>query len=381
MNNNKINIIFWVLILSLLFAIGYQGSILADNIKKTAQTFQEEHVVEVDGKSNEIPKNNIEDDKNKVNKLSLDFLKVVLKKTIPIMELGYGGEENNNIFLSIFSITTKINLRDPKTLLSAQIPLLETYEPDDVKISLEDQIAIYDELSPIPLEDDKKAGEGVKPTNVKINNNEPLVLIYHTHTTESYTSSSKTKIDYVSPWRTLDKNKNIAKVGDEIKNILQDEYGIQVLHDTTVHDYPTYDGSYTRSLKTIERVLKENPTIKYVFDIHRDGLKDTKKNRENCVSVFGDQETAKVMMVVGNDNFNNKQNLSFAEKIQKGLDKNYPGITRGLLSRDNRKYNQFVSDYAALLEVGSNLNTLEEAIEASKSIAKVLGEIIIDLES
>ena len=375
--DNKFNIIFWFLIISLLLAIGYQGSILADNIRRTAQEFQEDEIVEVDNQNNIFPNNITKNEQ--VNKLSLDFFKLIFKKTIPMMELGYKGKDNN-LFLSIFSMTTKINLRDPKTLLCTQIPLLEIYEPDDVKITLEDQIAIYDELSSVTIDDSEKVIEDIKPTNVKINNNQPLVLIYHTHTTESYTSSSKTKIEYISPWRTLDKNKNIARVGEEIKNILNNEYGIQVLHDTTVHDYPSYDGSYTRSLKTVERVLKENPTIKYVFDIHRDGLKDTKKNRENCVSVFGEQKVAKVMMVVGNDNFNHRQNLSFAQNIENQLNKKYPGITRGLLSRDNRKYNQFVSDYAALLEVGSNLNTLEEALEASKPLAKVLGEIIIELE-
>lgn len=375
--DNKFNIIFWFLIISLLLAIGYQGSILADNIRRTAQEFQEDEIVEVDNQNNIFPNNITKNEQ--VNKLSLDFLKLIFKKTIPMMELGYKGKDNN-LFLSIFSMTTKINLRDPKTLLCTQIPLLEIYEPDDVKITLEDQIAIYDELSSVTIDDSEKVIEDIKPTNVKINNNQPLVLIYHTHTTESYTSSSKTKIEYISPWRTLDKNKNIARVGEEIKKILNNEYGIQVLHDTTVHDYPSYDGSYTRSLKTVERVLKENPTIKYVFDIHRDGLKDTKKNRENCVSVFGEQKVAKVMMVVGNDNFNHRQNLSFAQNIENQLNKKYPGITRGLLSRDNRKYNQFVSDYAALLEVGSNLNTLEEALEASKPLAKVLGEIIIELE-
>lgn len=221
--DNKFNIIFWFLIISLLLAIGYQGSILADNIRRTAQEFQEDEIVEVDNQNNIFPNNITKNEQ--VNKLSLDFLKLIFKKTIPMMELGYKGKDNN-LFLSIFSMTTKINLRDPKTLLCTQIPLLEIYEPDDVKITLEDQIAIYDELSSVTIDDSEKVIEDIKPTNVKINNNQPLVLIYHTHTTESYTSSSKTKIEYISPWRTLDKNKNIARVGEEIKNILNNEYGI-----------------------------------------------------------------------------------------------------------------------------------------------------------
>ena|SRR5690554_5005805 len=167
----------------------------------------------------------------------------------------------------------------------------------------------------------------------------------------------------------------------EVKKILEEDFGINVIHDTTLHDYPDYSVSYTRSLKTAERILKENPSIKYVFDLHRDGLTETPKNRELYLTVFGEQKTAKVSMVVGNDNFNSEQNKKFAQKIQSKLNQNYPGIGRSIIDRNNRKYNQFVSDYAALIEVGSNLNTLEEAIEATKPIGKVLGEVILEEEN
>jgi len=378
------NIFFWVLVIFLLIAIFQQGNMLMNNIKKTASAFQKEQIIDIEDKKeeSEIAKSNIEIEEKDI--FTNDFLKIIMKKTIPMMELGYkinGEDKANNILFSIFSLTTKINLKDPKTLLSAQIPMLESYEPDDVDITLEDQIAIYDDLAQKPMNDEEIiTNNNATEANTKLNNDDPLVLIYHTHTTESYTSSSKTKIDYISPWRTLDESKNMTRIGKEVKSILENQYGIKVIHDKTVHDYPDYSVSYTRSLQTIEKVLKDNPTIKYVFDLHRDGLTNTKKNRDNYVTVFGEQELAKVMMVVGNDNFNSDQNMSFAQKIQNKLDDKYPGITKDLLNRDNRKYNQFVSDYAALIEVGSNLNTLEEAVEASKPIANVLGEIITELE-
>ena len=118
----------------------------------------------------------------------------------------------------------------------------------------------------------------------------------------------------------------------------------------------------------------------YVFDLHRDGLKDLPENREIYLAVFGEQETAKLCMVVGNDNFNSELNTKFAEKIKEKLDKKYVGLARPIIDRDNRKYNQFVSDNAALIEVGSNLNTLEEALEASKPLANVIGELITESE-
>src|SRR5690554_2437654 len=211
--------------------------------------------------------------------------------------------------------------------------MLESYEPDDVEISIEDQKTIHNDLAQKPMNNEDIITENkAHPTNSKLNNKDPLVLIYHTHTTESYTSSSKSKIDYISPWRTLDEDKNMTRIGKEVKNILENQYGIKVIHNTTVHDYPDYSVSYTRSLQTIEKVLKDNPTIKYVFDLHRDGLANTKKNREKYVTAFGEQEVAKVMMVVGNDNFNTEQNKSFAKSIQEKLDNDYPGITKELLN-------------------------------------------------
>ena len=384
MNSKWKNVFFGVLVVFLLIAIVQQGNMLINNIQNIAITFQKDKTTKIEDTKDvsQVTKNHIEKE-NKKSFFTSDLLKIIMKKAIPMMELKYkvnGEEGHNNIFLSLFSMTTKINLKDPKTLLSAQIPMLESYEPDDLDITIEEQMIIYEDLAQKPMNDEEVVFNDTKPVNSKLNGQDPLVLIYHTHTTESFTSSSKTNIDYISPWRSLDESKNVCRIGKEMQGILEDQYGIGVLHNTTLHDYPDYNGSYTRSLQTIEKILKDNPSIKYVFDIHRDGFKDTKKNRDNNVTVFGEQKIAKVSLVVGNDNFNSDQNKSFAQKIKKVLDNEYPGITKETSIRDNRKYNQFVSDYAVLFEVGSNLSTLEEALEASKPIANVLGELITELE-
>lgn len=271
-------------------------------------------------------------------------------------------------------------MKDPKTILASQITILESFEPDDVQLSAEDQRAIYEELAQKPMNNDEiiKSDHSQPATN--LGKGEPLVLIYHTHTTESYTSTADNKIEYISPWRSLDKSKNMARIGKEVKRILEEDFGIHVVHDTTLHDYPDYSVSYTRSLQTAERILKEYPSIKYVFDLHRDGLTDNQKNRNLYLTAFGDQKTARISLVVGNDNFNSEQNKKFAQKIQKKMNQKYPGMGRSIIDRDNRKYNQFVSDYATLIEVGSNLNTLEEALKAAKSMGKVIGEVILEIE-
>ena len=374
------NILFWCIVILLILGIVLQGNELINNIGNQTSLMDRESFIE--GYSVE----NIEEEgdirKKGKDILDNDFLKIIMKKAIPMMDLGYrlNGDENSNVLLLLFNTITKINMKDPKTILASQITILESFEPDDVQLSAEDQRAIYEELAQKPMNNDEiiKSDHSQPATN--LGKGEPLVLIYHTHTTESYTSTADNEIEYISPWRSLDKSKNMARIGKEVKRILEEDFGIHVVHDTTLHDYPDYSVSYTRSLQTAERILKEYPSIKYVFDLHRDGLTDNQKNRNLYLTAFGDQKTARISLVVGNDNFNSEQNKKFAQKIQKKMNQKYPGMGRSIIDRDNRKYNQFVSDYATLIEVGSNLNTLEEALKAAKSMGKVIGEVILEIE-
>lgn len=344
------------------------------NIGQTANN-QEEQVTE----DTENPKGK----KSEQTLLNNDFLKNIIKKGIPVVETAYknNGDEGKGLLASIFSMTTNIDMKDPKTILNAQIPMLDSYEDDDVEITKQEQKQMHEELAQKPMNDEQIIASNASRSNMKrVDNEEPLVLIYHTHTTETYASSSENQIEYVSPWRTLDTTKNMARVGKEIKDILEKEYGIKVIHNTTLHDYPDYNVSYSRSLKTVEKILKENPSIKYVFDIHRDGLEETEENREVYLTAFGEQQAAKAMLVVGKDNFNVDANMKFAKKIKTKLNESSPNIIKSIVSRNNRKYNQFVSDYASLIEVGSNLSTLEEALNTAKPIGHALGEVITELE-
>ena len=99
----------------------------------------------------------------------------------------------------------------------------------------------------------------------------PQVLVIHTHTSEAYTPTKENNYIPSDPDRTEDPRYNIVRVGEEIVKYLEEE-GISVVHDKTIHDYPSYNGSYQQSLKTIQAQLEKNPSIKIVLDIHRDGL-------------------------------------------------------------------------------------------------------------
>lgn len=107
--------------------------------------------------------------------------------------------------------------------------------------------------------------------NIKFNNTKDII-IYHTHTCESYTPTANSQYVATGNYRTTDSNYSVARVGTELANQLAGK-GYTAIHDTTFHDYPAYTGSYTRSLSTIKNLLNTYRNVECVFDIHRDALR------------------------------------------------------------------------------------------------------------
>lgn len=208
-----------------------------------------------------------------------------------------------------------------------------------------------------------------------VDDNGPQVLVMHTHTTECYDGdqmSGETE-------RTTDDNYNVVAVGDVICSVLE-ENGIQTIHDKTYHDYPSYQGAYSRALTTIDTCLKQNPSIKIVLDIHRDafiyedGSKLSVECEENGIS------TAQVMIVAGTDSMglwhdNWRGNLTFASKIQNAAQIMYPGLMRPINLRTER-FNEHMTAGSLILEVGSNGNTLEQAKEGGKDVARAIAAVL-----
>lgn len=204
-------------------------------------------------------------------------------------------------------------------------------------------------------------------------NNKPQVLIYHTHATEAFESNT----DYYDKGynsRTLNNEQNIVSVGAIIAKELE-EAGIKTIHDTTLHDYPSYNGSYNRSAKTVSEYLKQYPTIKVILDIHRDAI-ERDGSRLSAVTTINGKDVAQVMIIAGCDdgtldNPNWKQNLRFAARLQNEMESLYPGLTRPLMFC-YRRYNQHLSKGALLIEIGSHGNTLAEAQYAGELVGKSL---------
>lgn len=178
-------------------------------------------------------------------------------------------------------------------------------------------------------------------------------------------------------FRTTDLNYSVARVGTELSNHLIN-MGFNVIHDTTYHDYPAYTGSYTRSLETINNILKKNPTSELVIDLHRDALGSS--STYGPTVQIGDEVAAQLMFVIGTDGggLDHKDwlyNFKLAVKIQEQANLMYPGLFKPIILRDSR-YNQHVTKGACIIEVGATGNTLEECNTSMKYLAKVLEAIM-----
>ena len=210
--------------------------------------------------------------------------------------------------------------------------------------------------------------------NVRVNNKN--ILIFHTHTCESYTPSEKFNYEQTGTYRTTDLNYNVARVGLELKKQLN-SYGYNVLQDTTYHDYPAYNGSYGRSLETVKNILKQSNNTDIVIDIHRDAIGDY--SYAPTVKI-GEDEAAQLMFVIGTDggglehpNWN--ENLKFAIKIQEKANQLYPGLFKPIILRNSR-YNQHLAKGACIIEVGATGNTMDQCLNSMKYLSKVIDEVI-----
>lgn len=207
-----------------------------------------------------------------------------------------------------------------------------------------------------------------------VNVNKKKVVIYHTHTCESYTPSEKYNYVQTGNFRTQDLNYSVVKVGDELEERLRD-YGIDVIHDKTCHDYPSYNGSYSRSLKTAEIIKSENKDADIYIDLHRDAIADSSYAPKVKI---GDEYASQLMFVVGSDvankiNSNWNDNFKFAIKVQKKANELYNGLFKPIILR-NSEYNGHISKACVIIEVGSTGNTLDESINSMKYLAKILSE-------
>lgn len=211
---------------------------------------------------------------------------------------------------------------------------------------------------------------------------EPQVLIYHTHTTESFEPFVRDNMDAEFNYRTTDETKNMIMVGNAIQAELEAK-GIGVIHVTEIHDYPSYNGSYGRSRESIVPILEQYPEIKVALDIHRDAISGADFAAQPYTEIDG-KEAAQIMIISGCDDGtldmpDYLKNFHFASSLQQQLEGDYPGLTRPILF-DYRHYNQDLTTGSLLIEVGSHGNTLEQVQYSGQLIGRSLCRLLDGLK-
>ena len=207
-----------------------------------------------------------------------------------------------------------------------------------------------------------------QPLRWNLRGEEPTVLIVHTHTTESYTRVDEPYTESAA-WRTADEDYNMVSIGEIVKDILE-ENGIPVIHDRELHDYPSYNGSYTRTRRVIQDYVNQYPSIQLILDLHRDAAGEGSNQMRTSATVDG-EPSAQLMLVMGTNYDSYPENLSLALKLHAQLEQQCPGITRPLQLRAAR-FNQDLCPGSLLVEVGAAGNTHPEARRAAEQLAEAI---------
>ena len=215
-----------------------------------------------------------------------------------------------------------------------------------------------------------------RPLDWDLKSENPTVLILHTHATESYLKSGEHYTE-TAAFRTLSEGHNMLSIGDRVAELLSRQ-GISVIHDRELHDYPSYNGSYSHARQSIEYYLSRYPSIQLVLDLHRDASGDNDAQLRTLAQVEG-ENSAQLMIVVGTDAAGLthpgwQENMALALKLHVQLERLAPGITRPINLRSQR-FNQDLSTGALLIEVGAAGNTREEALRAAEVLARAIAAL------
>lgn len=222
-------------------------------------------------------------------------------------------------------------------------------------------------LNPFKISDEtviKIPQENISDDKLKkpLDNSKPEVLIYHTHTTEGYSDGGA---------QNGNDSTNVVGVGNLVEKILEEEYGVSVIHDKT--NYSTsYNDSYTKSREGLSNYLKKYPDLKMVIDLHRDGINGT---RGDSINING-ENTAKLMFVNCKNNPRYEKENNLVNRMYSKSNQLFPGLFKPThtYNTGKNKFNQDFHDNSLLIEVGSNLNTSSEAMATAKYIARLIAE-------
>lgn len=298
--------------------------------------------------------------------LNLGFLGIKFSKTVYTFPAFNIKDFLKDVSIPIFNIARELDVEQ-----------LKIDEEDEHSSKYEDFIITdmeeYENLIIVRDSLGKNSIENLPPPlnikKVKIDKSKPYIMIYHTHATEGY------KPFKTDAFHTEDNSMNVTSVGETMTKVLQAK-GHMAEHTKIHHDRPSYNKSYSRSSQTITKALEDNNNLKFFFDIHRDGIDSNASYYERALEKskieINGVDVATFSLVIGPDTPNYDQVLAFSKYLKVVSDAVYPGLFNDIIVKPVGKYNLYISDYAALFEIGSNLNTIEEGNESAKLVGEIL---------
>ncbi|SMB90848.1 stage II sporulation protein P [Desulfonispora thiosulfatigenes DSM 11270] len=265
-----------------------------------------------------------------------------------------------NYFSDKFINITEISKSEPTSYLKYQLAYLSNVSPVGVQMVHGGEEDFYLETPP-ELEE---WNFEVKKDILQVFDKDSVILLYNTHNAENYKPEAA---------KLEGQNAGVFKVAQRLKQKLEDEYGAKVVQSENIHDYPDWTRSYIESLKTAQQLLGENKNASMMFDIHRDA--GYKSKDPTTINING-KNAAKILLVIATEHENWKKNLAFAQQLESKSNELYPGLIRDIRIRDNRRYNQQLHPQAVLLEFGSDLNTLDEALYSAELLADIIANVV-----
>lgn len=199
----------------------------------------------------------------------------------------------------------------------------------------------------------------------------PQILVYHSHSQEGFADSIEGDV-----------STTIVGAGAKLARLLEEEYGFDVLHHTGVYDVPSRDDAYSKALPAVETVLRENPSIQVVIDLHRDAVAEGTK----LVTNIDGKNYARFMFFNGICRSTNgpitylnnpylQENMAFSFQSQVVAESYFPGITRKIYLKAWR-YNMHLKPRNMLIELGAQTNTVEEVMNTVEILAFTLNEVL-----
>lgn len=208
----------------------------------------------------------------------------------------------------------------------------------------------------------EKKTEPAREKPFTLEDDKPLILIYHTHTSESFLPVSGKKY-------TTEPEQTVVFLGAALAKTLQDDYAIPVLHHQEVFDQPR-GNAYQKACPAIEKILQQNPQIQVVLDLHRDGV-----SRKITTANVSGQDTARVLFVIETRHQGWSSNLRFALFLENILEKRCPDFSRGILKNVFACYNQHLHPRSLIVEIGGHENSREELQKAIPYLAEALAGV------